>query len=175
MNLNFVKDLFSLKPKYRRIEIESSFEFLMTEDCVRAIGECIEPEKERGHEGVSYLFGRTDGFTTLAVGAIRPKSRTTTGSFSVSTVEMARLVKEIRGNGLQLISQLHSHPGRAYHSDGDIDGLKLVCNGYVSVVLPEYGNYLPSFEGGVFYFYRRGNGFKELEPKNIRIIPKRLL
>jgi proteasome lid subunit RPN8/RPN11 len=175
MNLNFVKDLFSLKPKYRRIEIESSFEFLMTEDCVRAICECIEPEKERGHEGISYLYGRTNGFTTLAVGAISPESSTTTGSFSVPTVEMAKLVKGIRANGLQLVSQLHTHPRKAYHSEGDIEGLKLVCNGYVSVVLPEYGNYLPSFEGAVFYFYRRGNGFKELEPQNIKIIPKRLL
>jgi proteasome lid subunit RPN8/RPN11 len=146
----------------------------MTEACVQAICECVELEKQRGHEGISYLFGRTDGFTTLAVGAIRPEARTTTGSFSVSSVEMARLVKGIRNNGLQLISQLHTHPGKAYHSAGDIDGLKLVCNGYVSVVLPDYGIYLPSFKGAVFYFYRRGNGFKELEPQNIKVIPKRL-
>jgi hypothetical protein len=88
---------------------------------------------------------------------------------------MARLVKEIRRSGLQLICQLHTHPRQAYHSDGDVDGLKLICEGYVSVVLPDYGVHLPSFEDAVFYFYTRDNGFTALEESNVRIIPRRLL
>ena len=172
---DYIRSVFSRKPKYRRIETPRPFEFLMTQDCVDSICECIEPFTRNRHEGIAYLYGRTDGYTTLAVGAIRPNAMTTPGSFSVSAPEMARLVKEIRRSGLQLICQLHTHPRQAYHSDGDVDGLKLICDGYVSVVLPDYGIHLPSFEDAVFYFYRRGNGFTALEDHDIRIIPRRLL
>lgn len=172
---DFLRGAFSPKPKYRRIETARPYEFLMTQDCVDSVCECIAPAVESRHEGIAYLYGRTDGCTTLAIGAIRPNAFTTPGSFSVPAPEMARLVKEIRRSGLQLICQLHTHPRQAYHSDGDVDGLKLICDGYVSIVLPDYGVHLPRFEDAVFYFYRRGNGFTALEENNIRIIPRRLL
>lgn len=172
---DFIKAAFTPKPKYQRLATVRPYEFLMTEGCVEAICHCIEPEKQKGHEGITYLYGRTDGHTTLAVGAIRPEAETTKGSFSVSSVEMARLVKEIRYRGLQLISQLHTHPRQAYHSDGDVEGLKLICDGYVSVVLPDYGAYLPSFQEAAFFFYRRGEGFHELDADDVTVIPKRLL
>lgn len=170
-----LRSIFYPKPKYRRIETPCPYEFLMTQDCVDSVCECIEPEAQCRHEGIAYIYGRTNGYTTLAVGAIRPNAVTTPGSFSVSAQEMARLVKEIRHSRLQLICQLHTHPRQPYHSDGDVDGLKLICDGYVSVVLPDYGVHLPSFKDAVFYFYRRGNGFTALEKGNIRIIPRRLL
>jgi hypothetical protein len=173
--LGFIHNLLSPKSKYRRIETPRPFEFLLTQDCMDRICECIEPFAQNRHEGIAYIYGRTDGYTTLAIGAIRPDAATTRGSFSVSSVEMARMVKGIRQRGLQLICQLHTHPGQAYHSDGDVDGLKLVCNGYVSIVLPDYGAHLPSFKEAAFYFYRRGIGFTALEETNIHIIPKRLL
>ena len=173
--LDFIKDVFLSKPKYERVITERSYDFLMTEGCLEAVCQCIEPDKQKGHEGIAYLYGRTDGYTTVAVGAIRPNAITTKGSFSVTSVEMARLVREIRSRGLQLISQLHTHPGQAYHSDGDVEGLKLVCDGYVSVVLPNYGALLPTLQGAVFYVYRRGQGFQELDAASIKIIPERLL
>lgn len=172
---DFFRNVFFPKSNYRRIETPRPYEFLMTEDCVDSVCECIAPAAQKKHEGIAYMYGRTDGHTTLAVGAIRPDAVTTPGSFSVPAPEMAKLVKEIRRNGLQLICQLHTHPRQAYHSDGDIDGLKLICNGYVSIVLPDYGIHLPSFEDAAFYFYRRGHGFTSLEKHNIRITPRRLL
>ena len=170
----FVKQLFSAKGKYRRIDVEKPFEFLLTESCVQSICKCIEPFTKKKHEGIAYIYGRTDGNITIAVGAIRPQARTTPGSFSVSVVEMARLVKEIRRCGLQLICQLHTHPGAAYHSEGDVEGLKLICSGYVSIVLPNYGIGLPSFNGAAFYYYKKGVGFCELNSEYIKIIPNTL-
>jgi len=172
---DFIKNAFSPKPKYRRIETERLPELLITEECINAILECIEPERHKGHEGVSYIYGRTDGISTLAIGAIRPHASTTPGSFSVSTTEMARLVKKIRSNGLQLICQLHTHPGKAYHSDGDVDGLKLICEGYVSIVLPSYGSHFPSFKDAAFFFYKKEKGFIQLKQDSIKKIPKRIL
>ena len=162
------------KPEYRRIDTPRPLELLITDECLSAITDGIRPQTRKKREGVVYLYGRTDGLTTLAVGAIVPDAQTTAGSFYVQTSEVARMVKEIRRRGLQLICQIHTHPTIAYHSDGDVKGLKLICDGYVSVVLPNYGVYLPSFRESVFFFYRRDQGFVKLQENAVRIIPSRI-
>jgi proteasome lid subunit RPN8/RPN11 len=141
----------------------------MTEASVLAMRDCMAQEIARGHEGIAYLFGQTNGATTVVVGAIRPEARTTVGSFNVTSVAMARVVRAATDAGLQVIGQIHTHPGQAYHSDGDEDGARIVYDGYVSIVVPEYGRRLPSLNGAAIYFYR-GEAFSEMSGKAVKII-----
>ena len=146
----------------------------LTESCVSALLECIEPEILRGHEGVAYVLGQTDGATTLAVAAVRPQAATTCGSFSVSAPAMAQVVRTAVRAGLQVVGQVHTHPGKAYHSDGDIEGARVVYSGFVSVVLPDYGRRLPALDGAAVYMFRGKAGFAEIAPAHVGIVPGRM-
>jgi hypothetical protein len=118
----------------------------ITSDCVNALAECMRIEIKKGHEGIAYLAGRTDPTITLAIAAIRPEAITTRGSFHVNTTAMAKIVRLVASQGLQVVGQVHTHPGEAYHSGGDEEGAKIAYTGYVSLVLPDFGRRLPSFD-----------------------------
>ena len=104
----------------------------------------------------------------MIVGAIRPESHATIGSFNVSSVAMARVVRAANDIGLQVVGQVHTHPKLAYHSGGDDDGARIVYDGYISIVVPGYGRELPSLRGAAIYSYR-GHKFSRLGAKALTI------
>ena len=134
----------------------------------------MEPEIKQGKEGIVYLLGQSDGTTTLIVSAIRPQAQTTRGSFFVSSLAMARTVRTAVGFGLQVAGQAHTHPGEAYHSEGDEKGAHIAYDGYVSLVLPDYGRHLPELEGAAAYLFRARRGFVPIDPDRIAIVPGRI-
>jgi len=134
----------------------------------------MDSEIRKGHEGIAYLLGQSNGTTTLAISAIRPDARTTRGSFTVASPAMAQVVRSAVKLGLQVVGQVHTHPGQAYHSDGDEDGTRIAYSGYVSIVLPDYGRHLPALDGVVAYMFRSIHGFVPLDPSRISIVPGRV-
>jgi proteasome lid subunit RPN8/RPN11 len=147
---------------------------ILTQGCVAALRACLEPEIRKGHEGISYLAGRSDGTTTLGIAAMRPEATTTRGSFNVSAPAMARIVRAAATRGLQVVGQIHTHPGEAYHSDGDEDGARIAYTGYVSLVLPDYGRRLPAFDGAAIFMFRAPGGFVKIGSSHFTIIPELL-
>ncbi len=137
---------------------------------MEAVVDCVQPEIEKRHEGVAYLLGMSDGRTTVALAAVRPEARTTRGSFDVTAVAMAKVVRSANTVGLQVVGQLHTHPGQAYHSDGDEQGAHIAYSGFASVVIPTYGDGLPSLDGAAAYIYRAPAGFEPLPPANITVV-----
>jgi proteasome lid subunit RPN8/RPN11 len=154
---------------YREVNSPPPRRLLLTEASILAMRDSMVPEIKRGHEGVAYLFGLTNGAATVVIGAIRPESRTTSGSFNVSAVAMARVVRAATEAGLQVVGQIHTHPVQAFHSGGDEDGARIAYDGYISIVVPDYGRLLPSLDGAAVYFYR-GGAFSELGPRSIKVI-----
>ncbi|MDA2928380.1 Mov34/MPN/PAD-1 family protein [Acidobacteria bacterium AH-259-O06] len=143
---------------------------VLTEACLHALQECLAPETIRGHEGIAYLVGQNNGYTTLAAGAIRPRARTTEASFEVDASAMANVVRTAVTNGLEVVGQVHTHPGHAYHSGGDETGARIAYSGYVSIVLPYYGRQLPSLTGIAAYMYRTGIGFVPVDLECIMVL-----
>jgi proteasome lid subunit RPN8/RPN11 len=135
----------------------------------------MAPEIKQGHEGIAYLLGQSDGTTTVAVAAIRPEATTTRGSFAVGSPAVAKVVRAAVEAGLQLVGQVHTHPGEAYHSDGDIDGARIAYTGFVSIVVPDYGRNLPSLDGAVAYMVRGNIGFVPIDASHIGSVPGRLV
>jgi len=162
--------LFARKPAFRPGPPPPP-RLVLTEGCVAALATCMAPEIERGHEGIAYLLGQTDGTNTLAVAAVRPDAKTSRGSFAMGSPAMARVVRTAIDRGLQLVGQVHTHPGQAYHSDGDEDGARIAYTGYVSIVLPDYGRRLPGLDGAATYMFRAGSGFLELGESRITVVP----
>jgi hypothetical protein len=147
---------------------------VLSEASIRGLRDCLAPETRQRHEGIAYLYGLTDGATTVVVGAARPQARTTRSSFAVSSVAMAEVLRAVDTAGLQLVGQAHSHPEVAYHSDGDDDGARIAYQGFVSIVLPRYAIELPSLAGSAAYFFH-DQRFVELDLEAVTIVPERLL
>src|SRR5690606_31149598 len=65
---------------------------VVSQACVDALAACFDPEIRGGQEGIAYLLGQSDGTTTVALAAIRPKAQVTSGSFLVGAPAMAKVV-----------------------------------------------------------------------------------
>ena len=131
----------------------------------------MEPEIKQGQEGIAYMLGQSDGTTTLIVSIVRPQAQTTWGSFEVSSSAMAQIVRKSASLGLHVAGQAHTHPGEAYHSKGDEEGARIAYEGYVSIVLPDYGRLLPELDGMAAYMFRTNNNFVPIYPDRITIVP----
>ena len=173
---NWFQRLFSPRPAaYRRVTPPQPHRIVTTAACVSALRPALAPETARGHEGIVFLLGQTDGFTSVALTVYRPVARTTRGSFHVDIIAMRQVVEAANAHGLQVVGQLHTHPGEAFHSDGDIAGALIRFGGFVSIVLPEYGKHLPDFRGAAIYIFsgceRR---WIDLTAADVSVLPERL-
>lgn len=158
--------------KRKLIQAAKPRRIVLTASCIRAIEYCLKEYTKKRHEGICYLYGVTGEEIVLAVSAIKPEAQTTYGSFFVSTKSMARVVRAGANSGLQVVGQVHTHPQQAFHSPGDNEGALTAYDGYVSIVLPDYGKELPSFKGAAFFLYVKGQGFIEVPISKVKIVPE---
>ena len=159
-----IKKLWSTITRFRRKRPLPSptLAVVLTTQCSGRLVEQLSWEIHRGHEGVIYFIGLTTGTTTVALAGVLPQVISTPGSFDVPAAEMRKIVRAATESGLQLVGQLHTHPGEAYHSDGDLAGMTNRYPGYFSIVVPEYGVYLPSFQQAHTLMWT-SSGFQEVE------------
>lgn len=135
---------------------------ILTAELVGGLSGVLSSEIRRCHEGIVYLLGITTGTVTMASTAVRPDAVTSPGSFSVDAPAMAKVVRVAADLGLHVVGQLHTHPGAAYHSDGDIEGARIAYPGFASIVLPNYGRALPALDGAAMFIFQQGSGFAQL-------------
>ncbi len=171
--LNALKRLFAKKPRYKPGPPPPP-RLVISQGCIDALAACLAPEIRDGQEGIAYLLGQSDGTTTVALASIRPEAQVTRSSFVVSASAMAKVVRAAVDRGLQVVGQIHTHPGDAYHSGGDDDGARIAFTGYVSIVLPDYGRHLPALTRSATYVFQAGKGFVPLGASNIVIVPGRV-
>ena len=143
----------------------------LTDACVATLRSCMAPEIQSGREGIAYLLGLSDGTTTLACSAIRPVARSTPTSFLVDSPAMATVVRAAVRCGLHVVGQVHTHPGRAYHSRGDETGAQIAYTGYISIVLPNYGRHLPGLDASAIYVFHSDGRFDRVNPEQLTIVP----
>jgi len=171
--LNILKRLFAAKPRYKPGPPPPP-RLVVSQACIDALAACLAPEIVGGQEGIVYLLGQSDGTTTVALAAIRPAAQVTRGSFMVGAPAMAKVVRAAVDRGLQVVGQVHTHPGDAFHSDGDDDGARIAFTGYVSVVLPDYGRHLPALTRAAAFFFQGGKGFVPLDAAAVTVLPGRV-
>lgn len=163
------------KPAYRPIAPPQARRVVLTIACRDALRAGLAPEIDRRHEGIVYLIGQTDGATSLLAAVVRPRAATTRGSFHVDATAMRPVVEAASAAGLQVVGQLHTHPKEAFHSPGDEAGALIRFNGFVSIVLPDYGARLPRFDGAAVYmFSSAARRFVQLGPADVSVLPARL-
>jgi len=129
------------------------------------------------HEGIVYWAGRRLAGEAVVTTCIAPAARTTRASFETSSLTNAKVVMYLATAGLELIGQVHSHPGEFIdHSKGDDRRALMPYPGFLSVVVPSYarGGMLPLTICGVHAFqdskFRRLSG-SEIDAR-FRIVPE---
>jgi proteasome lid subunit RPN8/RPN11 len=120
------------------------------------------------HEKVLYWAGiRSDGVWHITT-CIEPELTSTWGSYQTSASANAKVIQYLAANELELLSQVHSHPGIFIdHSNGDDRGAFMPYEGFLSIVVPFYGvdGILPLTQCGVHRF--QNGGFYRLSESEI--------
>jgi proteasome lid subunit RPN8/RPN11 len=170
--MEWFKRLFARPPEqYKILDVSPPPKIILAESCFAGLLQCLVPAKINRHEGVALLLGRTDGITSVCVQAVRPRAKTTRGSFEISAAEMAMVVGHATALDLQIVAQVHTHPEQAFHSDGDEEGANIRFDGFVSIVIPNYGAALPSLSDSAIYIFSRAKGWELLPLSSLRILP----
>jgi hypothetical protein len=143
---------------------------LIQESVVIATAKFLRSSRSRWsrHEGVVYWAGQECGLQWLITTCIAPEAKTTRGSFHVTAGSNARVVALLAELKLQILAQVHSHPGTwIEHSGGDDIGAFMPYEDYLSVIVPEYcrRGLWPLTRCGVHRF--QGGGFVRLSDSEI--------
>lgn len=133
-------------------------------------------ERQGQHEDVLYWAGVEIEGAWLLSTCVSPDARTRPGGFATSLIANARVISYLSAHGIRLLAQVHTHPDhRVGHSHGDDEGAFMAFEGFLSVVVPNYGRsgILPWSQCGV---HRYGGGHFHRLPKKevedlIRVLP----
>lgn len=117
-----------------------------------------EAQDERSaHEGIIYWAGKNFGAHWVVTTCIAPRATTTRGSFETSAASNAEVIGFLATQQLELLAQVHSHPGQwVDHSDGDSEGALMPYEHFLSIIAPNYGRtgIWPLTQCGVHRFER---------------------
>lgn len=91
---------------------------------------------ERGAEGVMLWLGRRSGLDSEILEAYEPLYHSKADQFVVPPEGMSALMDRICATGHGVVAQVHSHPGRAFHSVADERWALVKHVGAYSIVLP---------------------------------------
>ena len=125
----------------------------------------------QGNEGLVFWGGIEAGdgskFVTTCV---YPRVRWVSGiSVSSDVVAGAGVVREVRRRGLEIIAEVHSHPGHGVgHSIVDDENPFVLADGNLSIVVPRFGEkgMEPLWECGI-YIYSLKSGWRRLGKEEI--------
>jgi proteasome lid subunit RPN8/RPN11 len=70
--------------------------------------------------------------------------------------EMRAVLRALQARDEKLVAQVHSHPGAAFHSPGDSQRPASFHPGYISIVVPRFGQGVQSLADCAVYEYRDG-------------------
>lgn len=121
-------------------------DFLISDRAIQDLFNALRQQSREGrdsdgNEGLAFLAGSRGDVQTFYSTVIIPQVRNTFGSVFVDPGEFGRCAKRARAVGLQILGQVHSHPGTCcHHSDGDDKLIIMPFDGMLSIVVPDYAS-----------------------------------
>jgi len=139
--------------------------------CVEEFYKHLRAFGKKHLEGVALLAGKRDGNSFNVSMTIVPAQKSYSLEsgllYSVDGGELFRINKYLYGKGLTLISQVHSHPTEAYHSETD-DAFPIVTVlGGLSIVIPDFAFGPISMETWAVYRLLPKTGWTELNQNEV--------
>jgi proteasome lid subunit RPN8/RPN11 len=126
-------------------------------------------DERSAHEGILYWAGKSCNDYWLLTTCIAPQAITTRGSFQTTSASNAEVIKFLASNNLELLAQVHSHPGTLIdHSGGDDEGALMPYENFLSIIVPHYAQLgiLPLEKCGIHRF--QGGKFVRLPEHEIK-------
>lgn len=124
-----------------------------------------------GFEGLVLWLGEKNSDSSIVTNVMVPPQtpiRSESGvGYLVSGDTMFELNKHLHERSLRLIAQIHSHPGRAYHSEMDDKYAIATKEGSYSIVVPDFAMGEANLHKWVVYQLRRGRWI-ELGKKEVQ-------
>lgn len=106
-------------------------------------------------EGVALWVGKFEDHDFVVTHTVVPLQKGISSDsgllYVVGEAELRRLNCWLYENQLRLVAQLHSHPGRAYHSKTDDDYPIMTTLGGFSIVVPNFAAGIPALENCAIY------------------------
>jgi len=162
MIFKWLSQLLRRTPRYQFTEHVDAPAISFARSAYDGLLECLAPARLLRHEGVALLLGRADGAKVSVLQCVRPTARTGAGHFVIEARAMARVVARAMDSELQIVGQVHTHPQEAFHSAGDEEGANIRYEGFISIVIPDYGDHLPARSGWAVYRFCEDGGWQPL-------------
>ncbi|MEN3236377.1 Mov34/MPN/PAD-1 family protein [Methylobacterium ajmalii] len=110
--------------------------------CAEVAQEHLRAVGRAGHEGLALWIGRQDGPRFRVEETLIPQQRHVRTEDGVCVCigpdELHRINVRLFRERLVLVGQIHSHPGRAYHSSTDDAFAVATTVGSISLVVPDF-------------------------------------
>lgn len=114
------------------------------------------------HECIAYWLGPRDADGQVTE-VVHPRHSATATSYDVDGSWVNELWQRLAADGLALLAQVHTHPGSAFHSSRDDDMAALQTAGFVSLVIPRFGQATVSLDGAHVALRGRDGGWATVE------------
>jgi hypothetical protein len=165
-----ISRLFARRPRHRVHEDIKVPAIHFAQSAYEGLIDCLAPARLARHEGVALLLGHIAGKKVMVLQCVRPQALTSRGSFQIPGRQMARVVGLAMDLDLHIVGQVHTHPQEAYHSKGDEEGANIRYDGFVSIVIPDYGIDLPMRTGWAVYRFNDTDGWVRLNDNCVSVI-----
>lgn len=98
--------------------------------------------RHAARESIIYWAGFECEASWVLTTCIGPDATTNRGSFETSATANAQVISYLATLRLKILAQVHTHPDhRVGHSPGDDEGAFLAFPGFLSIVVPHYGQH----------------------------------
>ena len=116
---------------------------LVPTSCASAVETHLRAVGRQGYEGLALWVGRQQGDIFRVSETVIPEQNHISNADGVCVIveggALHRLNVRLYKEGLTLLGQIHSHPGRAYHSGTDDAYAIATTVGCLSLVVPDFG------------------------------------
>jgi hypothetical protein len=100
--------------------------------------EHLKADGAHSREAVVLWLGRREPTRVIVDRALRPDQEAHSHIFRIPPMSMTKIMSQLRGEGLMIGVQIHTHPEEAFHSAAD-DAWAIVRHvGALSIVLPYF-------------------------------------
>lgn len=152
------------------IKIKPSYisKFVITQNIIQKTkNDLIKAGKFR-KEGLVFWSGTIDGDVAYIKTVICPKAIATSTSAKLDNEGINYIRNIVKKNNEFLFVQVHSHPGIAFHSEDDNNEAISYKTGFISIVVPYFGEYLEDLSGCAIFEHIGNSVWKELDRKIIK-------
>lgn len=112
---------------------------ICSRDVVSTTISLLRREKERGEERVAlWLASAAPRSPATIVEVYEPEQIVDVDYFRIPSASMCTLMDHLRSTRRRIAAQIHTHPGRAYHSHVDAEWAIIRHVGAISMVLPRF-------------------------------------